>query len=193
MLRALFLAPPGAGKGTQGPRLAAHHHVDYVSTGDMLRAHVAEGTELGLAAKSVMERGELVPDGLVVAMVNDRLSKPTILPGFVLDGFPRTVNQAEAAYAWGRDRGTTFHAVVQLEVADDELIRRVVERQKHSGRTDDDLATFRHRLEIYARDTNPLIDYYRQRGILLTIDGVGDVADIAARIDAAIAPLDLTS
>lgn len=191
MLRGLFLAAPGAGKGTQGPRLAELHGVPYISTGDMLRQHVADGTELGQAAQSYMARGELAPDELVVAMVRDRITSPTPLAGFVLDGFPRTIHQAEAAYEWGRGRGTTFHAVISLEVPEDELLHRVRERQKATGRADDDVDTFKNRLVVYAQETQPLIEFYRQRGILLVIDGTGEVAEVAARIDAAVAELDL--
>jgi adenylate kinase len=147
-----------------------------------LREHVANDTPLGRAAQSYMESGGLVPDELVVEMVSARISKPTPLEGFVLDGFPRTLNQALAAYAWGRENDRTFDAVISLEVPRDELIRRVQERQRTSGRADDDLETFRHRLEVYDRDTQPLIAFYRDRGILLEVDGTGTVDDIAARI-----------
>jgi adenylate kinase len=190
MLRALFLAPPGAGKGTQGPRLAEAYGVAYISTGDMLRAHVAEGTPLGIAAKTAMTNGELVPDDLVVEMVRLRITKPVALPGFVLDGFPRTLTQAEAAYEWGRGKDRTFHAVISLAVPEDELIRRIVERQKLSGRSDDDLETFRHRLAVYDAETQPLLEYYRSRGILLEVDGTGDLDEIAARIVAALDAID---
>lgn len=193
MLRALFLAAPGAGKGTQGPGLAERHGVPYISTGDMLRHHVAEGTTLGEAARSSMERGELVPDDLVVAMVRDRITSPEPLAGFVLDGFPRTLNQAEAAYEWGRDRGKTFHAVISLDVPEDELLRRVRERQQASGRADDDVETFKNRLLVYAQETEPLIGFYRHRGILLEIDGTGEVDEVTRRIDRALARLDLSS
>lgn len=182
MLRALFLAAPGAGKGTQGPALAERYGVPYVATGDMLREHVAADTPLGRAAKEHMDSGGLVPDELVVEMVSNRLARPTPLPGFVLDGFPRTLRQAMAAYEWGKDNDRTFDAVISLEVPRDELIRRVQERQRQSGRDDDDLDTFRHRLEVYDRDTQPLIAFYRDRGILLEIEGTGTVTDIQTRI-----------
>lgn len=192
MLRALFLAPPGAGKGTQGPRLAALHGVDYIATGDMLRQHVVEQTPIGLAVQSIMSTGELVPDELVVEMVLERLTSPVRLAGFVLDGFPRTLTQARAAYDWGRGQASTFHAVLCLVVPDEELIRRVIERQKDGERSDDGLDTFRHRLDVYAAETRPLIEYYRERGILIEVDGIGSVDEVSARLDAALAPLDLT-
>ncbi len=192
MLRALFLAPPGAGKGTQGPGLARAHRVPYIATGDMLRAHVADGTPIGQAATAYMDRGELVPDDLVVQMVYDRITSPERLSGFVLDGFPRTIAQAEAAYEWGRAAGSTFHAVLSLTVPDDELLRRIVERGKQSGRSDDDLDTFRHRLEVYKAETEPLIQYYRSRGILREVDGTGSVDEVGGRLEAALDGLDLT-
>lgn len=182
MLRALFLAPPGAGKGTQGPSLAEHYGVPYIATGDMLREHVANDTPLGRAAKVHMDSGGLVPDELVVEMVSGRLARPTPLAGFVLDGFPRTLNQALAAYEWGKDHDRTFDAVISLEVPRDELVRRVQERQRKAGRQDDDLDTFRHRLDVYDRDTQPLIAFYRERGILLDIAGTGTVEAIRQRI-----------
>jgi len=182
VLRALFLAAPGAGKGTQGPELADFYGVPYVATGDMLREHVANDTALGRAAKEHMDSGGLVPDSLVVEMVSNRLARPTPLAGFVLDGFPRTLNQALAAYEWGKDHDRTFDAVISLDVPREELIRRIQERQRLSGREDDDLNTFRHRLEVYDRDTQPLIDFYRERGILVEIGGTGSVAEIQQRI-----------
>jgi len=192
VLRALFLAPPGAGKGTQGPGLAEAYEVPYIATGDMLRAHVVEGTPLGLAAKSIMAEGELVGDELIIEMVLERITKPTRLTGFVLDGFPRTIAQAEAAYSWGQAVGSTFHAVLSLDVPEDELIRRVEERGKDSARADDDIATFKHRLEIYQDETRPLIEYYRERQILIEVDGTGGVDDVAARLRTAVDALDLT-
>jgi adenylate kinase len=182
VLRALFLAPPGAGKGTQGPSLADRYGVPYIATGDMLREHVANDTPLGRAAKEHMDSGGLVPDQLVVEMVSARLARPTPLAGFVLDGFPRTLNQALAAYEWGKENDRTFDAVISLEVPRAELIRRVQERQRKAGRDDDDLDTFRHRLEVYDHDTQPLIAFYRDRGILLEIEGTGTVDDIQQRI-----------
>jgi adenylate kinase len=189
MLRALFLAPPGAGKGTQGPRLADAHGVTYLSTGDMLRDHVARETPLGQAASRLMAAGELVPDDVVVGMLLDRMTNPTPLTGFVLDGFPRTIDQAKAAYDWGRDRGAGFQAVLYLVVPRDELVRRVAERSKVSGRADDGVDTFQHRLDVYDELTKPLLDYYRERGILIEIDGTGTMDQVAERIERALASI----
>lgn len=189
MLRALLLAPPGAGKGTQGDRLAEVYDVPHLATGDLLRRHVAEGTPLGLEAKQFMDRGELVPDRLVVDLVARHLSGPEPLPGFVLDGFPRTLPQAKTAYDWGRAHDRTFHAVISLDVPEDELVRRLLERGRRSGRTDDTDDTIRHRLAVYAENTQPLLDFYRDRGVLLEIDGTGEIDDVTRRVRDALDPL----
>jgi adenylate kinase len=189
VLRALLLAPPGAGKGTQGDRLAEVYDVPHLATGDLLRRHVAEGTPLGLEAKQFMDRGELVPDRLVVDLVARHLSGPEPLPGFVLDGFPRTLPQAKTAYDWGRAHDRTFHAVISLDVPEDELVRRLLERGRRSGRTDDTDDTIRHRLAVYAENTRPLLDFYRDRGVLLEIDGTGEIDDVTRRVRDALDPL----
>jgi adenylate kinase len=189
VLRALLLAPPGAGKGTQGDRLAEVYDVPHLATGDLLRRHVAEGTPLGQEAKHFMDRGELVPDRLVVDLVARHLSGPEPLPGFVLDGFPRTLPQAKTAYDWGRAHDRTFHAVISLDVPEDELVRRLLERGRRSGRTDDTDDTIRHRLAVYAENTQPLLDFYRDRGVLLEIDGTGEIDDVTRRVRDALDPL----
>ena len=189
MLRALLLAPPGAGKGTQGDRLAEVYDVPHLATGDMLRLHVAEGTPVGLEAKRFMDRGELVPDRVVVDLVARQISEPEPLPGFVLDGFPRTLAQAKTAYDWGRAHDRTFHAVVSLDVPEDELVRRLLDRGRRSGRTDDTDDTIRHRLAVYTANTQPLLDFYRERGVLLEVDGTGDVDEVTRRIRDALDPL----
>lgn len=191
MLRALLLAPPGAGKGTQGERLAQVYGVPHLATGDLLRRHVAEATPLGSEAKGFMDRGELLPDRLVVDVIADRIAGPRPLAGFVLDGFPRTLTQARQSYEWGRLRGRTFHAVISLQVPEDELVRRLVERGRSSGRTDDTEETIRHRLAVYAEHTAPLLDFYRGRDILVEVDGTGPVPEVTARIRDALSPLDL--
>ncbi|HEY2706097.1 MAG TPA: adenylate kinase [Candidatus Dormibacteraeota bacterium] len=191
MLRALLLAPPGAGKGTQGERLAQVYGVPHLATGDLLRRHVAEATPLGSEAKAFMDRGELVPDRLVVDVIVDRIAGPKPLAGFVLDGFPRTLAQARQSYDWGRLRGRTFHAVISLQVPEDELVRRLLERGRRSGRTDDTDTTIRHRLAVYAEHTAPLLDFYRGRDILVEVDGTGPVAEVTARIRDALSPLQL--
>ena len=187
-LRALLLAPPGAGKGTQGTRIAERHGVAYIATGDMLRRHVQQGTTLGHEAQAYMQQGELVPDELVVALVTEAVAGDPPLDGYVLDGFPRTLVQAEAAYEWGAANDRTFHAVISLVVPEEELVRRMLER----GRADDTEATVRNRLAVYDRDTQPLFDFYRKRDILLEVDGTGAVDDVTARIDDALAELGIS-
>lgn len=190
MFRALLLAPPGAGKGTQGERLAERHGVLHLATGDILREHVREGTELGRAAKQHMDEGELVPDDLVIRMILDRIggdgSEP--LREFILDGFPRTLPQAKAAYEWGRAYGRTFDAVIMLEVPEDELVRRLLERGRQSGRSDDSEKVIRNRLRVYEENTAPLVDFYEDRGILLRVDGTGSVDEVTERIEAGLEP-----
>jgi adenylate kinase len=187
-LRALMLAPPGAGKGTQGTRLAEHYGVPHLATGDLLRQHVADGTEVGAAASAYMERGDLVPDDLVLQLVATAIGGPEPLAGFVLDGFPRTLQQAEAAFRWGKDRDRTFHAVVTLRVEAEELVRRLRERGRLGGRTDDNDVTIRARLDVYERQSQPLLAFYEDRGILVRVDGTGEVDDVFARLLTAIAP-----
>jgi adenylate kinase len=181
-LRALLLAPPGAGKGTQGDRLAQIYGVPHISTGDLLRENVAQHTEAGTNAESFLERGELVPDELVSALVLHRLSEPELLDGFVLDGFPRTIAQANLAYEWGVAHDRTFHAVIHLEVPVAELITRLLHRSNVEGRSDDTEDTIRRRLGVYTESTEPLLNYYGSRGILITVDGTGPIDDVTRRI-----------
>lgn len=183
MFRALLLAPPGAGKGTQGQRLAERHDVPHLATGDLLRDHVARGTELGAAAKSHMDAGGLVPDALVIDMILERIGGSDPLKDFILDGFPRTLRQAHAAYEWGSLMNRTFDAVIMLEVPEDELVRRLIERGRQSGRSDDSEDVIRNRLRVYEDNTAPLVEFYEERGILLRIDGTGSVDEVTARIE----------
>ena len=183
MFRALLLAPPGAGKGTQGERLAERHGVPHLATGDILREHVAKGTDLGMAAKEHMDSGGLVPDALVIDMILERLGGSDPAKDFILDGFPRTLRQAHAAYEWGTAMDRTFDAVIMLEVPEDELVRRLVDRGVASGRTDDTEEVIRERFHVYEENTAPLIDFYEERGILLRVDGTGTVEEVTDRIE----------
>ena len=182
MIRSLLLAPPGAGKGTQGERLAAHYGVTHLAAGDLLREHVAAASPVGVEAKAYMDRGELVPDAVVLRLILDRIGGVPSLAGFVLDGFPRTLVQAQEAYKWGVANDRTFHAVVSLNVPVDELVRRLLERGKASGRSDDNEATIRNRLAVYRDNTAPLLGYYRDRGILHEVDGTGPIDEVTARV-----------
>jgi adenylate kinase len=181
-LRLVVLGPPGAGKGTQAVRLADHFACADVATGDIFRANVAEGTELGRAAQEYMDRGDLVPDEVVIAMVMERLAESDCDGGFVLDGFPRTVNQAEALDRRLVDLGSPLETALSFDVTEEELLRRLAGRAAAQHRADDAEQTIRHRLEVFGIKTRPLIDYYRHRRLLTMVDGVGRVEEVTARI-----------
>jgi adenylate kinase len=186
VLRTLLLAPPGAGKGTQGELLAKERGVPHLATGDMLRGHVAEATDIGTRAQAYMERGELVPDEIVNQLVGEAIAELDPQQGFVLDGFPRTLQQAQLAYDWGQANNRTFNAVVSLTVPEPELVRRMLARGEKDGRADDTEETVHRRQLVYEESTKPLLDFYRERGILTEVDGVGTVEEVAGRIRTAI-------
>jgi adenylate kinase len=192
-MRLILLGPPGAGKGTQAQRLVAKHGLVQLSTGDMLREAVKAGTPVGLRAKEVMERGELVPDDLVVAIVADRIEKPDARNGFILDGFPRTVPQAEALDRMLAKKGLRLDGVLELKVDPDILVRRIenrVEQAKLRGealRPDDNPEVLKQRLVAYEAQTAPLVDYYRSQGTLRTVDGMASISDVSAAIGKALA------
>lgn len=177
----LLVGPPGAGKGTQAEKLARARRLRKLSTGDMLRDHVKRGTELGQQAKAVMDAGELVPDDLIIGMVRAELEAQAPVRA-LLDGFPRTAVQAEALDALLTEVGAAITAVVLLEVDADELVARLVKRAEEQGRTDDDEATVRNRMNIYSAQTAPLVSYYDHAGKLRRVDGVGSVEEIFGRI-----------
>jgi adenylate kinase len=177
-----MLGPPGAGKGTQAVRLAEHFGCADIATGDIFRANVAEGSQLGRIAQEYMDRGDLVPDQVVIAMVMDRLAEPDCQSGFILDGFPRTVAQAEALDHRLAELGTPLHAALNFEITEDELFRRLAGRASALHRSDDGEQTIRHRLEVFAVKTRPLIDYYAHRGLLVNVDAIGPVEVVTKRI-----------
>lgn len=178
--RIILLGPPGAGKGTQAERLCASHKLTHLSTGDLLRAAVAAESDLGKQAKSFMDAGDLVPDALVVALVVERLGSGEEGAGFLLDGFPRNVAQAEAlGEALGESK---IDCVVHMKLDDEEIVRRLLGR----GRKDDTEPVIRNRLKVYRDETAPLIAYYEARGVLQTVDAAGTVDEVEARIGAAI-------
>lgn len=182
----LMLGAPGSGKGTQGARLAARLRVPHVSSGDLLRAHTQAGTALGRLAQASMERGDLIPDDLVIAMVLDEVLGSGPTTGFVLDGFPRTVPQAIAAYEVASRQGVTLRAVVLLEIPHDALLGRLTARGAASGRVDDTENIIRHRIDVYVDKTLPLVDYYAGRGILQRVDATGTIDEVTARVVAVI-------
>ncbi len=179
--RLLLLGPPGAGKGTQAKRLATALGIPHVSTGDMLRLAVSEGTELGRKVEAIMAAGELVPDDLMIAVVEDRLARSDAQCGYLLDGFPRTAAQADAL------AGDAIDGVVLLEVSDAEIVSRLIRRAEQEGRTDDTEDVIRRRLEVYREQTAPLIGLYQERGMLHEVDGVGSVEEVLARVVVALA------
>jgi adenylate kinase len=181
-MRIVLLGPPGAGKGTQAAQVARRFRCPHVATGDIFRANVAEGTELGRAAQEFMDRGDLVPDAVVIAMVMERLAERDCASGFVLDGFPRTVNQAEALDRQLVEGGTPLEAALSFDVTEEELLRRLAGRAAAQHRADDAEQTIRHRLEVFAIKTRPLIDYYAHRGLLVNVDAIGPIEVVTKRI-----------
>jgi adenylate kinase len=185
-MRVLLIGPPGAGKGTQATRIAAHFDLARIATGDLLRQEVARGSELGRTAKTYIDGGDLVPDGVVIAMTRDRVVKANSEGGYILDGYPRTLAQAEAAHRWATARGVPFDLALFFKIGTDELLARLAGRAQEEGRSDDTEQTVRHRLDVFQRQTYPLLAYYRRRGILVRIDAVGPVDAITERILAAL-------
>jgi adenylate kinase len=184
-MRVIMLAPPGAGKGTQGERIAARYAVPHISSGDIFRDEVARQTPQGKQLSGYLDRGDLVPDELVLSLIRDRVVKAAEQSGgYVLDGFPRTLEQAEAAAGIGRETHTSAQAVVYLDAPADVLIGRLTGRGEN--RADDSEAVARHRLAVYAEHTQPLVEYYAARGILVKIDAGGPVDQVSQQIFSAL-------
>lgn len=185
--RLLLIGPPGAGKGTQAALLSGAFGVPAISTGDIFRANVKNQTELGLKAKVFMDEGDNVPDSLTNDLITDRLAQADCHAGFLLDGYPRTTDQVRHLDDFLAEHHTSLDAVVQLVADPDVVVKRLQKRSMDQGRTDDDEAVVRHRLEVYAEQTAPLIDVYGGRGSVVAIDGIGDIAEVTKRIMAALA------
>lgn len=216
-MRLIFFGPPGSGKGTQAERLRDRLSVAHLSTGDMLRAAVAAGTEIGKQAKAIMEAGDLVPDEVVIGIIADRLDEPDAANGFILDGFPRTLAQAEALDVVLENKGITIDRVVELAVDDDALVERIAGRfscaqcgagyhdsfkptakpdvcdscgaTEFKRRKDDNAETVRDRLGNYHSQTAPLLPYYREKGLLSTVDGMADMETVTKEIEAVLGAL----
>jgi adenylate kinase len=185
-MRLVLLGAPGSGKGTQAARLKDALGIAHISTGDLLRAAVAAGTPAGQKARGVMERGELVPDALILGMLEERLGQPDVAAGFILDGYPRNLAQASALDDLLARIGQPVDLALQLDVGTELLIQRLAGRAEQEGRSDDNPEAVRNRLRVYADQTAPVIDYYRTRGKLVCVYGVGGVDEIAQRVLAAV-------
>ncbi|XCM30342.1 adenylate kinase [Streptomyces parvus] len=215
-MRIVLVGPPGAGKGTQAAYLAENLSIPHISTGDLFRANMSQGTDLGKQARAYIDAGQLVPDEVTIGMAKDRMSQSDAVNGFLLDGFPRNVGQAEALDVMLKDEGVKLDAVLDLEVPEDEVVKRIAGRRvcrkdsahvfhlsysppKTEGvcdvcggelyqRHDDSEETVRTRLEVYHTQTEPIIDYYRAQGLVVTISALGEVADVTARAMDALKP-----
>jgi adenylate kinase len=181
-MRLLIMGPPGAGKGTQARFIAEHFKIPAISTGDIFRANVSQGTPLGVEAKKFMDAGEYVPDEVTNLMVRNRIDEPDATNGFLLDGYPRTLAQVEELDGMIKHTGHQLDAVVVLKCDQDEIVERLLQRAQVEGRADDTEDVVRRRQEVYAEETEPLIDIYAGRGILIEVDGMGEVADVTQRV-----------
>lgn len=183
MVNFLIFGPPGSGKGTQSVRLAEKFNLTHLSTGDMLRAGIAAGTELGKKMSSIMSKGELVPDEVVIEMIAAKIDSTKDCAGFLFDGFPRTVAQTVALEKMLNDRSMKIDSMLVLDVDHDELVKRLIARAELSGRPDDkDLKVIENRIDVYKEKTEPIIDYCRKRGIYKSINGMGSIEDIFKRL-----------
>ena len=189
-MRMILMGPPGAGKGTQAKYVAAKFGIPAISTGDIFRANVSHGTPLGVEAKRYMDAGEYVPDEVTNRMVRNRIDEDDAAPGFLLDGYPRTLAQVEELDGMIRFTGHKLDAVVVLTVDQDELVGRLLQRAKTEGRADDTEDVIRRRQEVYADQTEPLIDVYRDRGLLIEVDGLGEIEEVTNRIFSALSAVE---
>jgi adenylate kinase len=187
MINLILFGPPGSGKGTQAVQLAEKYEILHISTGDLFRYEMGNNTPLGQKAKSYMEKGELVPDEVTIGMLRNKVEANPEAKGFIFDGFPRTVAQARALDAMLEEEGQEVSALIALEVGDEEIVARILNRGKSSGRADDnDESIIRNRIAVYNRETAPVFDYYAQTGKTKLIDGIGSIDEIFGRLCAAV-------
>jgi adenylate kinase len=186
LTRLLIVGPPGAGKGTQSVRITTAFGIPAIATGDIFRANIANQTELGQQVSAIIKSGEYVPDSLTNDLVASRLKEEDCAAGFLLDGYPRTVDQLRFLDELLEAEGTALDAVIQLVADQDEIVSRLLKRAHEEGRSDDTPDTIRHRQNLYLRETAPLIAVYKERGLVIEIDALGDVDDVAARITSAL-------
>ncbi len=186
MTRLLIVGPPGAGKGTQSARISTAFAIPAIATGDIFRANIANQTELGQKVSAIIQSGEYVPDSLTNDLVASRLKEEDCAPGFLLDGYPRTVDQLRFLDELLEADGVSLDAVIQLVADQDEIVSRLLKRAHELGRSDDTPETIRHRQDLYLRETAPLIAVYKERGLVIEIDALGNVDDVAARITSAL-------
>jgi adenylate kinase len=180
MTRLLIIGPPGSGKGTQAHRISKQLGIVEISTGDMFRTHLAGRTPLGTEAQKYLDAGDLVPDHLTTAMVRERLQEPDAKDGFLLDGYPRTLSQLDDLNGILEESGSTLDAVLEITADDDEIVRRLLLRAEAEGRSDDTESVIRHRLELYRKETEPVISRCAERGLLVRVDGTADVDHVTA-------------
>lgn len=187
-MRLLILGPPGAGKGTQAVRIAERFGVPAISTGDIFRANIKGGTELGKRVQDILAAGQYVPDEVTNEIVADRLAQQDAQGGFLLDGYPRTLAQVEALDGMLSSSGQALDAVLELSVPTDEVVQRLLKRAQIEGRADDTEDVIRERMDVYTRETQPLSDTYAERGLLREVDGTGDMDEVFARLEGALGP-----
>lgn len=187
MSRFLIVGPPGVGKGTQAARISEAFGIPTISTGDIFRSNIAEGTELGKQVKAIVDAGDYVPDTLTNALIKDRLQSADAAHGFLLDGYPRTPDQVKHLDTLLAANGHALDAVIRLLADPDEIVRRLRKRALEQGRADDSEEAIRHRQEVYQRETEPVVAMYRERGVLLEVDGLGVIEEVTERIFSALA------
>ena len=181
-MRLVLMGPPGAGKGTQAAVIAKELNIPHISTGEIFRANVGQGTALGVEANKYMDKGEYVPDEITNAMVADRLAQPDTANGFLLDGYPRTIEQVGELDTILGGLGTPLEKVVEITANTEEVIQRLLKRAQEQGRADDTEAVIRRRMEVYAEQTEPLVAVYKDKGLLVAVDGMGGVEEVSARL-----------